>query len=411
MNIVHPRHLRPSLLEALADTRVVFLAGARQVGKTTLTREIAAGEHPMTVLSLDEAATRDAASRDPGGFLAALPGPVVIDEIQHVPELLPEIKDAVDRDPTSGRFLLTGSANILTSKKVKDALTGRIETLNLWPLAQSELQGGQLNFVDALLDGAPPQLGGCVVGRDAFTSIVDAGGYPEALLRTGARRERWFESYVDSTLDSDLRDISDAIKVEEMPRLLRLLASQGANLLSYRNAAARLNISHDTVKAYVGLLEQLFLVRRLQAWRPGLGAREVSTPKVYLVDSGLLANLLGADRTRIAIDDQVTGKILENFVAMEVLRHLGWAKNRVRLYHYQRDREDVDLILERADGQIAAIEVKARATIASQDYKWLIRLRERRGSQFVAGVVIHPREQTIPLGDRLWALPIASLWA
>jgi predicted AAA+ superfamily ATPase len=411
LNIVHPRHLRPSLLEALADTRVVFLAGARQVGKTTLTREIAAGEHPMTVLSLDEAATRDAASRDPGGFLAALPGPVVIDEIQHVPELLPEIKDAVDRDPTSGRFLLTGSANILTSKKVKDALTGRIETLNLWPLAQSELQGGQLNFVDALLDGAPPQLGGCVVGRDAFTSIVDAGGYPEALLRTGARRERWFESYVDSTLDSDLRDISDAIKVEEMPRLLRLLASQGANLLSYRNAAARLNISHDTVKAYVGLLEQLFLVRRLQAWRPGLGAREVSTPKVYLVDSGLLANLLGADRTRIAIDDQVTGKILENFVAMEVLRHLGWAKNRVRLYHYQRDREDVDLILERADGQIAAIEVKARATIASQDYKWLIRLRERRGSQFVAGVVIHPREQTIPLGDRLWALPIASLWA
>lgn len=411
MDTVHPRYLRPSLLEALADTRVVFLAGARQVGKTTLTREIAAGEHPMTVLSLDEAATRDAASRDPGGFLAALPGPVLIDEIQHVPELLLEIKGAVDRDPTPGRFLLTGSANILTSKKVKDALTGRIETLNLWPLAQSELQGGQLNFVDGLFDGAPPQLGGCLVGRDAFTSIVDAGGYPQALLRHGARRERWFESYVDSTLDSDLRDISDAIKVEEMPRLLRLIAAQSANLLSYRNAAARLNISHDTVKVYVGLLEQLFLVRRLRAWRPGLGAREVSTPKVYLVDSGLLAHLLGADRKRIAIDDQVTGKILENFVAMEVVKHLGWSKNRVRIYHYQRDREDVDLILERADGQIAAIEVKARATIGSQDYRWLVKLREHRGSQFVAGVVIHPREQTIPLGDRLWALPIASLWA
>jgi uncharacterized protein len=196
-----------------------------------------------------------------------------------------------------------------------------------------------------------------------------------------------------------------------MPRLLRLIAAQAANLLSYRNAAARLNLSAETVKAYVGLLEQLFLVKRLQAWRPGLGTREVSTPKVYLPDSGLLAHLLGADETRVAIDDQVTGKILENFVAMEIVKHLGWSANRVRLFHYQRDREDVDLILERADGRIAAIEVKARATIGSKDYKWLLKLRERSGSRFAAGVVIHPREQTIPLGDRLWALPIAALWA
>jgi predicted AAA+ superfamily ATPase len=411
MKTLHPRYLRPFLVEALTDTRVVFVAGARQVGKTTLTREIAADEHPMTILSLDEAATREAASRDPGGFVAELSGPVLIDEIQHVPDLLLEIKRAVDRDTTPGRFLLTGSANILTSKKIKDALTGRIETLNLWPLAQSELRGGRVNFVDALFAGMPPRLSGCEVGRNAFASIVAAGGYPEALLRTGGRRERWFESYIDSTLDRDLRDISDAIKIEEMPRLLRLIATQAANLLSYRNASGRLGLSAETVKTYVGILEQLFLVRRLPAWRPGLGAREVSTPKVYLVDSGLLTHLLGADEARIARDDQITGKVLENFVAMELLKHLGWARNRVRLYHYQRDREDVDLILERADGQIVAIEVKGRTTIGSQDYKWLIKLRERRSSRFVAGVVIHPREQTIPLGDRLWALPIDALWA
>jgi predicted AAA+ superfamily ATPase len=367
MKTLHPRYLRPLLLEALTDTRVVFVAGARQVGKTTLTREIAAGEHPMTILSLDEKATRDAASRDPGGFVAELPGPVLIDEIQHVPELLLEIKRAVDNDTTPGRFLLTGSANILTSKKIKDALTGRIETLNLWPLAQGEIRGGQVNLVDALFAGTPPQLSGCVVGRDGFAAIVAAGGYPEALQRTGARRERWFESYIESTLERDLRDISDAIKIEEMPRLLRLLATQSANLLYYRNAAGRLSLSGETVKAYVGILEQLFLVRRLQAWRPGLGVREASTPKVYLVDSGLLAHLLGTDETRVARDDQITGKILENFVAMEIVKHLGWATNRVRLYHYQRDRADVDLVLERADGQIVAIEVKARATITGQD--------------------------------------------
>ncbi len=215
--------------------------------------------------------------------------------------MLLEIKRAVDRDTTPGRFLLTGSANILTSKKIKDALTGRIETLNLWPLAQSEIRGGRVNFADALFEGTPPQLSGCEVGRDAFASTVTAGGYPEALLRTGRRRERWFESYIDSTLDRDLRDISDAIKTEEMPRLLALIATQAANLLSYRNAAGRLGLSHETVKAYVGLLEQLFLVMRLQAWRPGLGAREASTPKVYLVDSGLLAHLLGADETHASL--------------------------------------------------------------------------------------------------------------
>jgi uncharacterized protein len=411
MSALYPRYLRPLLLEALADTRVVFIAGARQVGKTTLTRDIAAGEHPMTSLTLDETATRDAASRDPAGFLAALSKPALIDEIQHVPELLLEIKGVVDKDTRPGQFLLTGSANILTSKHVKDALTGRIETLNLWPLAQSEIQGGQVNLIDALFAGAPPQLSDCTVGRDAFVPITAAGGYPEALIRDGARRERWFESYIDSTLELDLRDISDALKTDEMPRLLRLIAAQAANLLSYRSVAARMQLSPDTVKAYVSLLEQLFLVRRLTAWRPGLGTREVSTPKVYLADSGLLAALLGADERRIALDDQLTGRILENFVAMEVLKQLGWSTSRARLYHYQRDREDVDLILERADGQIAAIEVKARATITSHDYRWLIKLRERCGSRFEAGVVIHPREQTIPLGERLWALPVAALWA
>lgn len=408
---LYPRHLRPLIVEALADTRIVFVAGARQVGKTTLTQEIARGEHPMTALSLDETATREAASRDPAGFVAGLPGPALIDEIQHVPDLLLEVKAAVDKDTTPGRFLLTGSANVLTSKKIADALTGRVDTLNLWPLAQSEINRRKSNLVDSLFAGAPPQIDDAVVGRAGFTSIVARGGYPEALRRSGARRDRWFENYVNTTLDRDLRDISDAIKTEEMPRLLRLLAAQAANLLSYRRAAARLHLTADTVKSYVGLLEQMFLVRRLQAWRPGLGAREVTTPKVYLVDSGLLAHLLGCDEVRIAKDDQVTGKILENFVAMEVLKHISWSRHRIRLYHYQRDREDIDLILERADGQIVAIEVKATATIRAQDYKWLEKLRDNRSSKFTAGAVMHPRAQTIPLGDRLWAMPLGALSA
>ncbi len=411
MTSVFPRHNRKLIVEGLEDSRVVFVAGARQVGKTTLTRDIAEREHRLVRLNLDDDDVRRAARDDPAGFVAALPGPALIDEVQRAPDLLLAIKSAVDRDPRPGQFLLTGSANILVSRKVKDALTGRIDTITLWPLSESEVRGGKLNFVDRLFAAAPPWIEGAPVGRDAFASILAAGGYPEARLRDGQRRRRWFRNYVDTILDRDLRELSDAIKLDEMPRLLRLLASQAANLLSYRAVAKRLDLHHDTVKAYVALLEQTFLVRRLPAWRPGIGAREVATPKIYLVDVGLLAYLLGADERRIREDDQVTGKALENFVAIELLKHLEWAETPVRPHHYQRQGSDVDLVLEASDGSLVAIEVKAAATVTERDTRRIRELREKRGEHFRAGVVLCSRAETAPLGDRLWAVPISGLWS
>lgn len=411
MKPMYPRSVRNLVLEALSDTRIVFVAGARQVGKTTLTREIASGPHPMTALTLDGQATRDAANGDPTGFVSGLAGPALIDEIQRAPDLLLAIKDDVDRDTTPGRFLLTGSTNLLASTRIKDALTGRIETVRLWPLSQTEIHGGTVNFVDMLHAAKPPVVTAAPVGRSALEGFIVAGGYPEARLREGRRRTRWFENVLDATLGRDLRDLSDAIKVDTMPGLLRLLASQAANLLSYRAIGRRLDLHHETVKSYVGLLEQMFLVRRLPAWRPGLGAREVQTPKVYIIDTGLLAYLIGADESRIAGDDQVTGKVVENFVAVELIRHAEWAARPVRLYHYQREREDVDLVLEWHDGSIAAIEVKSGATVRHADWKWVAKLRDQRKDRFRAGVVLHTGEQTIPLGDRLWAVPLSGLWA
>ena len=411
MPTVFPRHNRKLIVEGLTDTRVVFVAGARQVGKTTLTQDIAAHEHPLVRLNLDDDDVRAAAQEDPVGFVAALPGPALIDEVQHAPDLLLAIKSAVDSDPQPGRFLLTGSANILASRRVKDALTGRIDTISLWPLSQSEVRGGQLNFIDCLFAAAPPWIENAPVGRDAFAAILAEGGFPEARLREGQRRHRWFLNYVDTVLDRDLRELSDAIKLDEMPRLLRLLASQAANLLSYRAVAKRLRLHHDTVKAYVALLEQTFLVRRLPAWRPGLGAREVATPKIYLVDTGLLADLLGADGQRIREDDQVTGTALENFVATELLKHLEWADIPARLYHYQRRTADIDFVLEASDGSLVAIEVKAAATVSEHDTKRIRELRDRRGGRFRAGVVLCSRAETAPLGDRLWAVPISGLWS
>jgi uncharacterized protein len=390
----------------------VLISGARQVGKTTLTTGIAAADHPMRALTLDDRPTREAALQDPAGFVAGIDGPVLIDEIQRAPDLLLEIKKVVDRDTTPGRFLLTRSASVLSSKRIIDALTGRIDRIRMWPLAQSEISGGRLNIVDELLAGRAPQLDNAPVGRQAFASVIAEGGYPEARLRPpGRSREQWFESYIDTTLERDLREIADARRVNEMGRLLRLLASQSANLLSYRAVGQRLEMHHDTVQAYVTLLEQVFLVQRLLPWRPGLGARETSRPKIYICDSGMLAHLLGADIERIGLDDQVTGKACETFVATELLKHASWAQQSVRAYHYQRERQDIDFVLESRAGDLAAIEVKARASLRPADWKWLAALRDARGDRFRSGVVVYSGEQTIPLGDRLWAVPYAGMWA
>ena len=406
------RRIRPTVLEALRDARVVLIAGARQVGKTTLTKEIAASEHPMRTLTLDDQPTRRAALEDPAGFLAGLDTPVLIDEIQRAPDLLLEIKQAVDRDTTPGRFLLTGSANILASKRVIDALTGRVERIRMWPLAQTEILDGKLNLVDELLAGRAPQVVNAPVGRRAFSSIIAAGGYPEARLREpGPNRERWFESYIDTAIERDLREIADARRIDDMSRLLRLVASQSANLLSYRAVGQRLEMHHDTVQAYVTLLEQLFLLQRLPAWRPGLGARETAKPKAYICDPGMLAYLLGADEQRIEHDDQVTGRACETLVAAELLKHASWARTTVRVHHYQREREDIDFVIETRASEIAAIEVKAKASLNARDWKWLAALRDARPDRFKSGIVIYSGEQTIPLGDRLWAVPYSGLWA
>jgi predicted AAA+ superfamily ATPase len=318
----------------------------------------------------------------------------------------------VDRDTRPGRFLLTGSANVFASRRVHEALTGRMETIVLWPLAQAEIRGAETNIIDLLFAGRVPDVQGAPVGRAAFASIVAAGGYPEAMLRpAGRRRDRWFANYTQDTLDTDLRDISDALKLGELPRLLRLIAAQAANQLVYRNLARRLDLTHATVKSYVELLEIVFLARRLPAWRPGIGTREVRAPKGYIVDSGLLAHLLGADERRIGEDDQITGKVLENFVAMELLRLSEWADTDTRLYHYRQGREEIDLILESRAGDIAAIEVKAAATLRPRDYTAITKLRDARGEHFKAGIVVYAGHQTVPLGDWMWAVPVSGLWA
>lgn len=406
-----PRGARGLVVEALADTRGVFVLGARQVGKSTLARQIARKEHPAQVVSLDDQGPREAALSDPEGFVAGLRRPVMIDEVQRGgSDLLLAIKTVVDEDLSPGQFLLTGSANILGSRRVMDALTGRIEIVRLWPLAQAEIEGSSTNFVDALFAGAPPQVEGAPAGRDALRERISAGGYPEARLRPGRRRARWFDSYLQTTLEKDLRDIADAYKLNEMPRLLRLVASQAANLFTPGSLSKKLGLDHRTVDRYVSLLEAIFIAKRIPAWRPGLGQREVQHPKAYVADSGLLLHLLGADEERLLADDQITGKALENFVAMEIIKHAEWSDKGARLHHYRRGRDEVDLILEDRSGMIAAVEVKASAGVSERDWRAMAKLRDARGRDFRCGTVLYAGKETVPLGDRIFAAPLSGLW-
>jgi len=403
------RWLFPLVEEAMEDTRVTFIMGARQVGKSTLVQRIAE-EKRWPLLTLDDQVTREAALTDPTGFIAGINRPVVIDEVQRAPDILLAIKQTVDTDTRPGQFLLTGSSNVRSNRRVKDALTGRMEVLTLWPLGQGEIHKSG-NLVDALFQADPPQVDNAPVGRDAFVNIVATGGYPEAMNRHGRRRDRWFSSYIDTTLDRDLRDISDALKLDEIPHLLRLLAAQSAGLLNYTTLSDRLGLNEKTVKSYVQLLETVFIIVRLPSWRSGLAAREQHAPKIHLVDTGLLSHLLGADENRIRTDDQITGHIVENFVVMEVIKQIDSAEIDAKPYHYRAGRDEVDMILESRSGAIVGIEVKAGASLGSSDWRPLAKLRDSAGSRFVCGVVVYSGRQTLPLSDRLWAIPISGLWS
>lgn len=406
---MHPRFGKRRIEEALEDTRVVLIAGPRQSGKTTLATEIANKDMPF--LTLDDATQLDAAQSDPVGFLRGLDR-AVIDEVQRAPELLLAIKAEVDREKRPGRFLLTGSANLMTMPKVADSLAGRMEIIRLLPLSQAELRAGTGEFVDKAFSGRSPAIGQPVLGAD-LVEMVLAGGYPEALERTRwQRRQDWYLNYVDAIVQRDVRDIAQIEQLGQMPKLLGVLAEHAGQLVNYSGIGAALGMNHVTTQKYMGVFESLFLTYSLRPWFTNKLKRLTKSPKLHFLDSGLLAALKDASPERITKDKTAFGAILETFVFGEVLKLASWSAERCSFSHFRdKDGNEVDLVIENRRGEVIGIEVKASATVSSADFSGLKKLASACGDNFVQGFVLYDHDQVVPFGENLFAVPLASLWA
>jgi predicted AAA+ superfamily ATPase len=407
------RFIQAKVAIALEDTRVVLIVGPRQAGKTTLARLYANPSRPF--ITLDDPATLSAARADPTGFVRGL-SQAVIDEVQRAPDLLLAIKESVDKDTRPGRFLLTGSTNLMATPLVADSLAGRLEVVTLLPFAQAELAATPGNLLDRLFDGQGlPDVGMPVVGHELM-DLVLKGGYPEALRRsTVGRRQAWLLDYVALILDRDVRDIAHIDQLDRMPRLLNMLAAHAGQMVNHSSYGAALGLTSPTAQKYVGILERLFLLRQIPPWSSHAISRLTKTPKLHFLDTGLLAALRSATADTLKKDaspERVSwGPLLENFVVSEVLKLVTWSDKRLRVSHFRsKNQDEVDLVIEDQQGRVVGIEVKASATVRSTDLRGLRQLQAAVGDKFVQGLVLHDHDRITPFDAQLHAGPVSLLW-
>ena len=408
MPSLYPRRIEQRLAEALLDTPVVLLAGPRQAGKTTLVRQVAA--KGLRYLTLDDELTLLAARADPVGLIRSLDR-AVIDEIQRAPQLLLAIKKSVDEDRRPGRFLLTGSANLMALPLVADSLAGRMETLSLLPLSQTEIEGHSANWIDQAFAGQLLKTDSLALG-DALTDRVLRGGYPEAITRDSAkRRMAWARQYVDALIQRDVRDVAGIDKLDQLPRFLNALAQTAGQMCNYSQLAGQVGLDGKTAARYTGVFETMYLLKRVDVWARNRLSRVVKTPKLQFIDAGLLAMLMNLGIEEVRRDRSRFGQVLETFVFGELLKHTTSAEGDYQLLYYRdADKVEVDIVIENAAGQLVGVEVKASATVKASDLRGLRKLAALAGDQFKMGVLLYDGAETLPLGDRIWAAPLSSLW-
>ncbi len=407
------RGLENTVDEMLDAFRVVYLTGPRQAGKSTLAKRIA-DQREMDYLSLDDAAIRHAAETDPHGLVNSIDGPAVIDEFQYAPELVHAVKLVSDglAPNTFGKFLLTGSSDIFKSARVSEALPGHMARLELWPLARAELTGNlELNWVDALVESDWPNTDEKT--RDDIAQIIIDGGYPEPRAKSGRAQKAWFDSYVQGRILKDFEEYYTARGdyVGKLNALVPYLAGRTANLLKYASVSNDLDLNDHTVRQYIDVLEQMFILRRLSSWSKNPAKRATTRmSKAHMVDTGLACHLLGISSPSQLLRSQYYGSLFETFVFTELFKHSTWSQNVVRLYHYRDKRKnEVDLVMELSDGSIIGIECKASQSVGPDDFKGLHKLAEFAGDRFLRGVVLYTGTRVLPFNDKsheMMAVPL-----
>ena len=423
---LHPRFISARLVEALEDSPVVLVQGPRQSGKTTLVQMVCAsgflpgGAQPpgpavggYGYLSLDDDVVRAGAEADPMGFIAGLPERIVLDEVQRAPGLFTALKLEVDRRRLPGRFVLTGSADVLALAAVQDSLAGRLEAVHLHPLAQCEIAAGRPpapGFIDALFDGGFPVRQTERLGEDLAELIV-SGGYPPALARVpGTRRANWYRNYVRAQVHRDIGEISRIRGLDILPRVLAMAAVQTAGLFNLSTLAEPFPVSRPTIGDYLTLLERVYLLERLPPWHNNRAKRLVKSPKLHMGDTGVASALLGATARSLTADRGLLGQLLETFVFQELRKQATWSADPVEFFHYRdKDQYEVDVVLE-SGGRVAGVEVKAGATVTASDFRGLRRLKEAGGSRFASGAVLYDGGAVVSFGEGLYAVPVRLLW-
>ena len=405
----YPRYAEGLLVEALADSPAVLIHGPRQSGKSTIAR-VVGDPRGYDYISFDDDVARAAAESDPAGFVARLAERAVLDEVQRVPSLFTALKQEIDRRRSPGRFLLTGSSQVLLVPTLSDSLAGRMEILRLHPLSQGEVYGGVPNFLDDLFRGEFETSNTQRMGDGLVNRITD-GGFPAALARsTPRRRANWYRNFIETQLQRDVRYMARISALEALPRLMMEAASQTARLYNLSSMASSFQLSRPTVGDYMALLERLFLIERLPSWHTSRLKRMVKAPKLHIGDTGIGSALLGVSTRNLAQNRQLLGQYLESFVFQELSRQSVCQETPLEFFHYRdKDQVEVDIVIERGGQQVAGVEVKAAATVTRSDFRGLRKLKRAAGERFMAGVVVYDGEIGAGFGDGMFAVPIRSL--
>jgi predicted AAA+ superfamily ATPase len=409
-NLFIQRNIKTKIERALKRSPVVLLTGARQTGKTTLVKSLFK-DNSFSYVSFDDINVLAAAKKDPVSFLSGLSFPIILDEIQRMPELFLTIKMIVDKNRQPGMFILTGSANPLLLPKLSDSLAGRMEIINLFPFSQGELLGNNEIFIKSVFSKDIKAIKENFLSTSDLCKMLVLGGFPGVQKFDELDLSEWFNSYLTAILQKDVIDLAQIEGLIKLPDLLGLIASRVGGLLNVAELSRSSKINASTLHRYLSLLITLFIVQLQKPWSKNLSKRFVKSPKVYLIDSGILLNLLKINSERLMQDRNLFGAVFENFVVTEILKQCSWALGHIDIFHYRtQSAQEVDIVLEGQAKQIVGIEVKSSQYIQASDFKGLEDLQKEVGKDFVVGIVIYTGDKKISFGNNMWAIPVAGLW-